>query len=129
MKRIIFFDGVCNLCNGFVDFVVKRARPNTFQFSSLQSNYAKLELPNHSESLDTIVLKEDEKTFTESDAVLRIFFELGGWWNILAMMLSVFPKIFRDGIYRIIARNRYKLFGQKKTCRIPSVDEKKLFLE
>ena len=129
MKRIIFFDGVCTLCNGFINFILKKEHNNEFYFSSLQSVYAKTHVPSHNQSLASIVLMEGEKTYTESTAVLRILFHLGGGWNILAMLLSILPKWLRDFLYRLIAKNRYVLFGKKDSCRIPNAAEKKLFLE
>lgn len=129
MKRIIFFDGVCTLCNGFIDFVIKRDHKNQFYFSSLQSNFARMQWPLQNQGLDSIILMEDQKVFTGSTAVLRILFALGGWWNIFAVLASIFPVWFRDVIYKFIAKNRYQFFGKKDTCRLPTPAEKKLFLE
>lgn len=129
MKRIIFFDGVCTLCNGFVDFVLKRDRKNQFHFSSLQSEFARKQLPIQNQGLDSVVLMEDQKVYTRSTAILRILFELGGWWNIFAVLASIFPIWFRDVIYKFIADRRYQIFGKKDTCRLPTAAEKKLFLE
>jgi predicted DCC family thiol-disulfide oxidoreductase YuxK len=129
MKRIIFFDGYCNLCSGMVDFVIQRDPTHKFRFSSLQSNFAKAQLPDRHKSLDSVILLEDERISTESTAALRILFQLGGFWSIFSMLASIFPLFIRDRIYRFIARNRYKLFGKKDTCRLPMDAEKKLFLD
>ncbi|MBC7465436.1 MAG: thiol-disulfide oxidoreductase DCC family protein [Bdellovibrio sp.] len=129
MKRIIFFDGVCSLCNGFIDFILKRDQKKAFEFSSLQSQFARKILPPQNLSLDSIVLLEDQKVYTNSTAVLRILFEIGGGWNLFAVLASILPVWLRDRIYQTIARNRYKLFGKKDTCRLPSPEEKNRFLE
>ena len=129
MKRIIFFDGVCSLCNGFIDFILKRDQKNAFEFSSLQSQFAAKNLPKQNQGLDSIVLLEDQKVYTNSTAVLRILFEIGGGWNLFAVLTSILPVWFRDVIYRFIAKNRYRLFGKRDTCRLPTAAEKKRFLE
>lgn len=129
MRRIIFFDGICPLCNGFVDFVIKHDRQGLFLFSSLQSDYAKKSLPPSYQSLDTIILQENEKIFSKSAAVLRVLFQLGGFWNTLAILCSIIPQFLRDHIYDLIAKNRYSFWEQKETCRLPTQNEKKLFLE
>lgn len=128
MRRIIFFDGICPLCNGFVDFVIKRDHRRLFLFSSLQSESAKgLLVPTYL-GLDSIVLMENDQVYTKSKAVLRIFFQLGGYWNVLAVFLSIFPLWFRDSFYGMIAKNRYRIWGQREFCRLPTPEEKQLFL-
>lgn len=129
MKRIIFFDGVCSLCNGFVDFVLRHNSRQSFLFCSLQSEAAKKELPEQHLGLDTIVLKDQGQVYTRSTAVLRIVFAFGGWWSLFAIVASILPVFIRDFIYQIIATNRYRLFGKKETCRIPTATEKSFFLE
>ncbi len=128
MKRIIFFDGICPLCNGFVDYVLKKDLNHCFQFSSLQSEFAKKNLKAEHQGLDTILLLENDKVFIKSTAVLRILFQLGGHWNALAVFASVIPRPMRDFFYMLIAKNRYKLVGQYETCRLPSEEEKNRFL-
>ena len=129
MRRIIFFDGICPLCSGFVDFVIKRDQRRLFLFSSLQSEFAKAHLPSTYLSLDSIVLKENDQIYTQSTSVLRILFQLGGYWNALAVFSSIFPLWFRDYFYSVIAKNRYRFWGQREFCRLPTAEEKKLFLE
>lgn len=129
MKRIIFFDGVCPVCNGFVDYVLKKDSKNQFQFSSLQSHYAKSTLQPQYQGLDSVILKENDQTFIKSTAVLRILFQLGGLWNALAVFLSAIPRPLRDFGYDIFAKNRYRIFGQNETCRLPSLEEKSRFIE
>lgn len=129
MKRIIFFDGVCSLCNGFIDFILKRDQQQAFQFSSLQSEFALKTVPEHHQGLDTVVLLDQGKVYTSSTAVLRILFELGGLWNVFAMLASIVPTTLRDIVYRFVAKNRYRLFGKKNSCRIPTPAEKNRFIE
>ena len=129
MRRIIFFDGICPLCNGFVNFVIQRDRNGIFLFSSLQSDYAKKLLATSYQSLDTIVLQENGETFFKSTAVIRILFQLGGMWNLLALFSSIVPRFFRDLIYDFVSKNRYALWGKNEVCRRPTPLQKKLFLE
>ena len=129
MKRIIFFDGVCPVCNGFVDYVLKKDLKNQFQFSSLQSQFAKATLLPQYQGLDSVILLENDQTFIKSTAVLRILFQLNGHWNALAVFLSAIPRPIRDFFYDIFAKNRYRIFGQNEICRVPTVKEKLRFIE
>ena len=128
MKRIIFFDGICTLCNGFIDFILKKDQKNQFLFCSLQSDFAKQNLSEQYQGLDTIVLLDDNKVYTKSTAVLRIVFQLGAGYSLFSMIASILPLFIRDFIYNLVAKNRYKIFGKKDTCRLPTESEKKLFL-
>ena len=128
MKRIIFFDGVCPVCNGFVDYVLKKDFKNDFLFCSLQSDLAKSRLPEKYQQLDTVVLMENNDVFDRSTAVLRILFQLGGYWNALAVFASAIPRPVRDFVYGLIAKNRYRFFGQREVCRLPTSQEKERFL-
>lgn len=129
MQRIIFFDGICSLCNRFVDFVYKRDKKNTFKFAALQSAAAKKVLKNEDLGLDTLVYFEDNQTYKKSTAALKIMFQFGGLWTILAILLSIVPLIIRDYIYTKIAQNRYSIWGQLDTCRMPTEEEKNRFLD
>ena len=129
MKRIIFFDGVCPVCNGFVDYVLKKDLKSQFQFSSLQSQFAKTNLPSQYQGLDSVILMENDQLFSKSTAILRILFQLGGHWNALAVFLSVIPNPVRNIFYDLFAKYRYRLFGQNETCRLPSAGEKSRFIE
>lgn len=120
-KSLILFDGVCNLCSGFVTFIIPRDRKNHFQFGSLQSPKAIALLQTHhftATDLSTVVLIENGKLYTRSDAVLRIARSLGGIWA-LAYAFILLPSFVRDWMYDGVARNRYRLFGRKDTCMIP----------
>ncbi|MCB0414850.1 MAG: DUF393 domain-containing protein [Bdellovibrionales bacterium] len=126
---VLFFDGVCVLCNGFVDILLKLDVHHRLMFSSLQSESAKKFTPNSmSESMSTVVLWTEDKIYTESDAILQAFTIMGGGWSIMAIFKWI-PKAVRDGIYRTIAKRRYRVFGKKNSCRLPSAEEKSWFLD
>ena len=128
-KPVILFDGVCNLCNASVNFVIDRDPEGLFRFAPLQSDYATgiVELHNIGKGLDTIVLLEDGKVYDRSTAALRIARRLKGPWPVLYLGM-VIPRFFRDGVYRFIARNRYRWFGQTDQCRVPTADLQARFL-
>ena len=129
-KQIILFDGVCNFCNFWVNFVIKRDKKDLFRFAALQSEKSK-QLTNRfnfdTSNLDTFVLIAGDKFFTKSTAALMICKELNGLVKITYPLIFL-PKFFRDFIYDMIAKNRYKLFGRRDTCRVPTEAEKKKFL-
>lgn len=129
-KQIILFDGVCNFCNFWVNFVIKRDNKDLFRFAALQSEKAK-ELTNRLKidisSLDTFVMIVGEKFYIKSTAALMVSKELNSILKIL-FPLIILPAFFRDFVYDIIAKNRFKLFGRKESCRIPTEAEKKKFL-
>ena len=127
--RIIYFDGICNLCNGFVDFVINQDRLNKFYFASLQSQTALKDLKIQDLSLDTVILSIDGVVFKKSQAVLLIFKELGPFFRIISMIGNCLPTAASDLIYDFIAKNRYRFFGQKQTCRLPTVAERSKFLD
>ena len=129
--QIILFDGICNLCNGFVTFVIRRDKRNVFRFGSLQSEVAQKLLKRFgSENYDltSIVLLDGQNIATESDAVLQIARELGGVWRLLYALIIV-PKIVRDSVYRIVARYRYRIFGKRDSCMIPTPELMDKFIE
>ena len=128
-KGIILFDGVCNLCNGFVQKVIAADKNDYFRFASLQSEAAKDLLKSYPEfkDLKTIIYLENGRMFTRSTAALKISKHLNGVWPLLQTGY-IFPKFFRDGIYNIIAKNRYTWFGKKDHCMIPSPELKSKFL-
>ncbi len=127
---VIFFDGVCNLCNSAVDFIIKRDSKGTFKFSSLQSPEAQKLLKSvnlDQEELTTMILLKQGQVYTRSDAALEIARNLDGVWPLL-YGLKVVPKFIRNGVYQWISRNRYRWFGKRDTCRIPTDQEKQRFL-
>ncbi|MEL7269469.1 MAG: thiol-disulfide oxidoreductase DCC family protein [Bacteroidota bacterium] len=130
-KKLILFDGVCNLCNGAIQFVIKRDKKDTFRYAALQSDIG-LQLMQERGidpcKMDSIILIEPGVAyFTKSDAALRIGQDFGGLWKILALFTWV-PRPIRDGIYDIIAKNRYRWFGRKDVCMIPTPELQAKFL-
>lgn len=128
-QQIIFFDGVCNLCNGFVDFLMSRDLDRHFHFSPLQGETAKRVLPADSrERLHSVVLSSQGQMFEKSDAVLMILPQLGGLWTAFRVFWII-PKFLRDMIYDLVAKNRYFIWGKRETCRLPTPEERKRFLD
>ena len=128
--HIILFDGVCNLCNSSVQFIIKHDKDCKFRFASLQSEYGqsqliKFQLDNT--DMDSFVFVMYGKAFTKSTAGLMVLKNFGGLWKILYMLI-IFPKPLRDWVYDRIAKNRYKLFGKKESCMLPSPELKSRFL-
>ncbi len=126
--RIIYFDGVCNLCNGFVDFVIRQDSMNKFYFASLQGTTAQKELSIQDLGLDTVILSIDGVVSKKSQAVLIIFNELGPFFKIISLLGNCLPTVACDLIYDFVAKNRYRFFGQKETCRVPTASERSRFL-
>jgi len=129
---IVLFDGVCNLCNGAVRFIIKRDRFGKFRFASLQSDAGRVLLQRYgvthwgTDSIVYIPLQGD--AFRESSAVLYILKELGQGWQLFFLLIHI-PAFLRDGIYRFIARNRYRWFGKKEKCMLPSDTTRSRFIE
>jgi len=129
-EPIILFDGVCNLCNASVQFVIRHDPQARFKFAALQSATAEKLLQNCAfdrASLDSVILVEDGRVYIESDAALRIARKLGGGWWLLAGF-SIVPRPIRDAVYRFIARNRYRWFGKQESCMMPTPDLRARFL-
>ena len=130
-KSIILFDGVCNVCNGFVNFLILRDEKDQFQFGSLQSPKVKELLHQYhydADDLSTVILIEQNKLYPQSTAVLKIFRQMSGAWPLMYAFIII-PKALRDFIYQIIARNRYTLFGRKNSCMVPTPEWKAKFVE
>ncbi|OUU61247.1 MAG: hypothetical protein CBC20_00715 [Verrucomicrobia bacterium TMED60] len=128
LQRVIFFDGVCGLCNAWVDFILKRDRAGIFSFAPLQGNYAKEMEPEASKNLNTMIYLVSGQRYYRTGAILRILRDLGGIWY-LAWVFWFVPFFIRDFFYGLIARNRYRIFGKKENCRIPTPKEKVRFLD
>jgi len=118
-KPVILFDGICNLCNRSVDFVLKRDNKKQFRFVSLQSEEGRKMVEDFQipEDTDAVILIKSKQVYLESDAAIEIARMLSAPWK-WATVLKVIPLKLRDGIYRWIARNRYRWFGKRKTCRV-----------
>ncbi len=126
--RLILFDGVCNLCNGAVQYVIKHDKKNLFRFASLQSATGqKITRQFQIKDADTFILIQDNKAYTMSTAALKVAQQLDGGIRLLYGFIIV-PKFIRDGIYNWIAGNRYKWFGVRQECMIPTPDVKARFL-
>ncbi len=126
---ILFFDGVCGLCNGLVDWLLPRDHKKKIKFATLQGTTAATLLTKaHTEDLNTVVLWYKGRILTESQAILTCLRELGGFWS-LAYGLIIIPSFISDTVYRFIARNRYKFFGKLSTCRMPLPGERLQFLD
>lgn len=129
-KPILFFDGVCGLCNRFVDFVLKYDDDGRVFFAPLQGTTAAESLPeNIVQNLDTVVFLDGKQWKCRSSAVVRVFWKLGGVWSVLGTLLWIIPRPLRDLGYKLVAGNRYRLFGKKETCRMPTPEERARFLE
>ena len=118
---IILFDGVCNLCNGFIQFIITRDKDNLFRFGSLQSDAVEkilAKLATDKEYLSTVILVDGDSFYTESDAILRIVRHLKWWrWSYGFIIL---PRFLRDAVYRFISRHRYQVFGKRESCMVPT---------
>lgn len=127
---ILFFDGVCNLCNSSVDFIIRRDKQRVFRFASLQGTTAHNLVPQYAEEagLSTVVLITEEGQFVRSTAVGHVLKRLGGFWKILGSLFLILPAGFRDWLYKAVAKRRYRLFGKKDSCRLPTPEERELFL-
>lgn len=127
-RPILFFDGVCNLCNGAVQWIIRWDRREQFLFSPLQSVGGEKAKTAVGAGLDSIILFHEGRYFVKSDAALSIARLLGKPWSYLGA-LRIFPKRFRDAIYDLMARNRYRWFGKKNACMLPTPSLRARFLE
>jgi predicted DCC family thiol-disulfide oxidoreductase YuxK len=127
--NLVFFDGVCNLCNGFVEFLVRHDRKGVLKIASLQGKTAQALLKlTPDEALSSVIFLENGVVWRESTAVLKILANLGPFWKWVALFRLV-PTPIRDGVYRWVARNRYRWFGKRETCRLPTPEERGRFLD
>lgn len=129
-EPVILFDGVCNLCNGWVDFIINRDQAGLFRFAALQSSAGTRLLAAHglAPEMSSIVLIENEAAYSGSTAVLRICTRLDGPLRY-AGVFQVVPRKIRDAVYNLIARRRYRWFGRRASCRIPAPEIKARFLD
>lgn len=128
----ILFDGVCNLCNASVNFIIDRDTHNTFVFAALQSESGrkaihayKIAIPEN--DYDSLILIKGEKVYKKSTAALKIARELSGLWPLFYIFILI-PAPVRDVFYTLIARNRYKLFGRSDSCRLPDPELNRKFI-
>ncbi|HET6853068.1 MAG TPA: DCC1-like thiol-disulfide oxidoreductase family protein [Pyrinomonadaceae bacterium] len=134
---IMFYDGVCGLCNRLVQFLLKHDKNGRLRFASLQSDFAAKVLGRHGidpKDLDTVNVvvnydEPDERVLQRSDAVLRAGRELGGFWGTSSSIARIVPRALRDLTYRFVAQNRYRVFGKYDTCMLPDPNQRSRFLD
>jgi len=130
-KPILLFDGVCNLCNNSVQFIIRHDKKGNIRFASLQSEMGQQLLKKHgrsAEALQSLVLIENDKAYTHSTGALKVARLLDGGWSLLYGFV-VIPAFIRNVVYRFIGKNRYKWFGKKDHCMIPTPALKARFLD
>lgn len=122
----IFFDGICNLCNGFVQFVIRHDPAGRYRFAALQSDAARTLLAAHrlvpsalAVEPESVLLLSGGRLYSHSTAVLRIAHGLGGGWRLAAVGWAL-PRPWRDALYRFVARHRYRWFGREESCMLPT---------
>jgi predicted DCC family thiol-disulfide oxidoreductase YuxK len=129
-QQIIIFDGVCNFCNGAVNLIIKRDPRCLFVFTPMQSDVARKLITEHqvdSVGADALLLIKNGQCFVATNAVLEIAGDLTGGWPLLRVF-KVVPRILRDALYRVFARNRYRLFGRRPACMVPAEDVRNRFV-
>jgi len=126
-EAILAFDGVCNLCNALVRFVIRIDKKGKIAFISLQDDRAENYFGDAAGQVNSVLLLHDDIMYYESDAIIKMFNIAGGGWRIINVA-KILPKAWRDSLYQWIARNRYKWFGKKKACPLPGPDIADRFL-
>ena len=130
LPPILLFDGVCNLCNRLVMFVIRRDKNDRIRFASLQSEAGKSILSVaglNPDSADTVVYLSGDKAFLRSSAVLNLMNDLGGGWTLFYSLIII-PSFIRDFIYNLVARSRYRSFGKRESCMVPTKDIENRFI-
>lgn len=127
---VIVFDGVCHLCNGWVKFLLPRDRSGTLRFAPMQSPRGRQLLVDHGLDPDdplSFLLLDADGAHTDTDAILRVLAGLGGGWRLLRAG-AVVPRSWRNALYRLVARNRYRWFGRADRCAMPQPEWRERFL-
>ena len=130
-NRLVLFDGVCNFCNFWIQFALKRDKTGKLKFGSLQGQTANRILPDYNidpRIITSVIFIEDGVAYRESTAALKVCRHLDGGWKLLYVLIII-PAFLRDGIYKWIGRNRYKWFGKQESCMMPTADQQKRFVE
>ncbi len=130
MPATVVFDGVCVFCSGWVRFLLARDRARRFRFATMQSAPGRRLLIGHGIDPDdpvSFLLVEGERAYSDSTAALRILTRLGGWWRLVAVFYAV-PRFMRDAVYRFVARRRYRWFGKRESCFVPTPETADRFL-
>lgn len=130
-KPIVLFDGVCNLCNTTIQYIIKRDKKNQFYFASLQGSTGQrllqeFQLPVN--TFNSFVLVEGDKVYTKSTGALKVLKKLGGVWTLVYAFIIV-PPFIRDAAYNLVSKNRYRWFGKREYCMIPTPELKARFLD
>lgn len=127
---VVLFDGVCNLCNDAITFIIKRDKKNHYRFAALESDIGAMYLKKHHinpQEMDSIILIRGERAYTKAGAALRIAQKMSGLWPLLYAFIII-PKFISNAVYDYIARNRYQWFGKKESCMIPTPQLRDKFL-
>ena len=128
MQQVIFFDGVCNFCNYWVNFIIKRDKKKQFRFAPLQGETAAKHFGSKPGSMpDTVILLENDVFYDRSSAALRSARKLNGGWKLFYALIAL-PRFIRDPVYNLVAKRRYKWFGKKDSCMVPSAELRDRFL-
>ena len=130
-KKIIIFDGICNFCNGSVNFIIARDPEGKFSFAPMQGESAQALMKQHgieNPDLDTFLLIKDGKLYQRTDAALEITKDLTGYWKYFRIFL-ILPASLRDIFYRVFAKHRYRLFGKREVCMIPTPEVRQRILD
>ena len=130
-QKVVLFDGVCNLCNSTVQFLLKRDQQKKFLFASLQGEYGKKiqsQFQLNEQEMQSFIFQDGNAVYTKSTGALWVLFHLGGIWKA-TICLIVIPPFIRDAVYLFIAKNRYKWFGKKESCWLPNPAFKERFLQ
>jgi predicted DCC family thiol-disulfide oxidoreductase YuxK len=130
LNRVVLFDGVCNFCNSSVQFIIKHDKSNSLQFTSLQSKIGQELLAKYAipKEVDSVIFIENNQAYLKSTAALKIANYFGGLWKLFQVFLII-PTFIRNFFYDIIAKNRYRWFGKKDACMLPSPEIRNRFLE
>lgn len=130
-QPVILFDGVCNFCNMMVNFIIRQDKKKVFRFATLQSDYGNMLLKRYQidwKKNDSFVVVENDKAYMKSNAALRLYGKLPWYWK-WTQVFWIVPKFIRDWVYSVIAANRYRWFGKKEQCMVPTPELKERFLD
>ncbi|GHA69751.1 membrane protein [Lysobacter bugurensis] len=131
-EAVIVFDGVCGLCNRWVDFLLRHDRGRSFRFASMQSAAGRELMLRHGLDADdpaSFLLVDRDGAWTDARAIRRVFAGLGGGWRVVDGLIGAVPSAVADRVYRFVARHRYRLFGRRSQCRLPTPDESSRFID
>jgi len=130
-NHIIYFDGICNYCNSVVQFIIRHDKNKKFKFAALQSAYGQTFLRDNQfdqKVFNTFIYQKEGVVFTKSTAALLVSRELSGGWKVFYVLIFV-PSVIRDFFYDLIARNRYRIFGKRESCMVPTKEIRERFIE